>query len=84
MRAESPSDPSKDHAALNLGSCVNLTVGIFWDELRHRYARCRLGDGAARLARLKTQIADSEAYVNTHADFDDVTLGPPPSIMPPR
>jgi hypothetical protein len=42
-----------------------------------------LGDGAARLAFLKTQIVDSESYVNTHADFDDMTLGPPP-IMPPR
>jgi hypothetical protein len=56
---------------------------MFWDELRHRYARCRLGDGAARLARLKTQIADSDSYVNTHADFDDMDLVPPP-IMPPR
>jgi hypothetical protein len=43
-----------------------------------------LGDGAARLAFLKTQIVDSESYVNTHADFDDMALGPPPPIMPPR
>jgi hypothetical protein len=35
------------------------------------------------LARLKTQIADSESYVNAHADLDDMSL-PPPSIMPPR
>jgi hypothetical protein len=65
-----------------IGSCVNLTVGIFWDELRHRYGRCRLGDSAARLALLKTQIVDSDSYVNAHADFDDNL--PPPSIMPPR
>ena len=62
---------------------MNLTVGIFWDDLRHRYARCRLGDSAARLAHIKTQIVDSESYVNTHADFDDTTLTPPP-VMPPR
>lgn len=66
-----------------IGTCVNLTVGIFFEDLRHRYARCRLGDGAARLALLKTQIVDSESYVNTHADFDDMNLAPPP-IMPPR
>jgi hypothetical protein len=66
-----------------IGSCVNLTVGIFWDELRHRYGKCRLGDSAARLALLKTQIVDSESYVNRHADLDDVDLAPPP-IMPPR
>ena len=65
------------------GSCSNLTVGIFWDELRHRYGKCRLGDSAARLALLKTQIVDSDSYVNTHADFDDMNLVPPP-IMPPR
>jgi hypothetical protein len=65
------------------GGCVNLTVGTFRDELTHRYASCRLGDGAARLAFLKTQIVDSESYVNTHADFDDLNLTPPP-IMPPR
>jgi hypothetical protein len=62
---------------------VNLTVGIFFDDLRHRYGRCRLGDSAARLALLKTQIVDSESYVNAHADFDDMGLVPPP-IMPPR
>ena len=62
---------------------MHLTVGIFWDELRHRYARCELGDSAARLARLKTQIVDSDSYVNAHADFDDMKLDPPP-IMPPR
>jgi hypothetical protein len=65
-----------------IGSCVNLTVGIFWDELRHRYGRCRLGDSAARLALLKTQIVDSDSYVNAHADFDDNL--PPAPIMPPR
>jgi hypothetical protein len=65
-----------------IGSCVNLTVGIFWDELRHRYGRCRLGDSGARLALLKTQIVDSDSYVNAHADFDDNL--PPPPIMPPR
>jgi len=64
-------------------SCVNLAVGMYSDELRHRYARCRLGDSAARLAHLKTQIVDSESYVNAHADFDDMSLIPPP-IMPPR
>jgi hypothetical protein len=42
-----------------------------------------LGDSAARLAHLKTQIVDSESYLNAHADFDDVSLTPPP-IMPPR
>jgi hypothetical protein len=65
------------------GACVNLTVGIFFDDLRHRYGRCRLGDSAARLALLKTQIVDSESYVNAHADFDDMSVTPPP-IMPPR
>ena len=68
---------------VSTGSCAHLTVGIFWDELRHRYGKCELGDSAARLARLKTQIVDSDSYVNAHADFDDVTLDPPP-IMPPR
>jgi hypothetical protein len=82
-RAEPTPGRSKDHPVLTPGSCVNLTVGTYWDELRHRYGRCRLGDSAARLARLKTQIADSESYVNAHADFDDMSL-PPPSIMPPR
>jgi hypothetical protein len=68
---------------ISSGTCANLTVGIFWDELRHHYGRCRLGDSTARLARLKTQIADSDSYVHTHAAFDDMTLVPPP-IMPPR
>jgi hypothetical protein len=42
-----------------------------------------LGDSAARLALLKTQIVDSESYVSRHADLDDMDLAPPP-IMPPR
>ncbi len=65
-----------------IGACVNLTVGTFWDQLRHRYGRCRLGDGAARLALLKTQIVDSESYVNAHADFDDMSLVPPRIMLP--
>ena len=73
---------SKD-LSVNTGSCVNLIVGSFSDELTHRYARCRLGDGSARLAHLKTQIVDSESYVNTHADLDEMIFTPPP-IMPPR
>ena len=64
-------------------SCAHLTVGTHWDELRHRYARCALGDSSARLAHLKTQIVHSESYVNLHADFNDITLVLPP-IMPPR
>lgn len=64
-------------------SCAHLTVGTYWDELWHRYARCALGDSAARLAHLKAQIVDSESYVNLHAAFGDMTLAPPP-IMPPR
>jgi len=74
---------ASDHSLLTAGTCLNLTVGIFWDDLRHRYGKCTLGDSAARLALLKTQIVESESYVNAHADFDDVTLVPPP-IMPPR
>jgi hypothetical protein len=62
---------------------VNLTVGIYWDELRHRYGKCRLGSSTDRLALVKTQIVDSDSYVNAHADFDDTNLTPPP-IMPPR
>jgi len=77
------SEESGDQPVVTTGSCVNLTVGIHWDELRHHYGRCLLGDSTARLARLKTQIADSDAYVNAHADFDDMSLTPPP-IMPPR
>ncbi len=64
-------------------SCANLTVGSFWDGTKHRYGKCRLGDSAARLALLKTQIADSDSYVNAHADTDDLGSLPPP-IMPPR
>ena len=80
---ELTSEQSGDRPVVGIGACVNLTVGIFFDDLRHRYGRCRLGDSAARLAHLKTQIVDSESYVNTHADFDDKNLAPPP-IMPPR
>lgn len=65
------------------GSCANLTVGIYWDDLRHRYGKCRIGDSAARLALLKSQIVESDSYVNAHADLDDMNLTPPP-IMPPR
>jgi hypothetical protein len=82
-RLKPTSEESDDQPVSTTGSCVNLTVGIHWDELRHHYGRCRLGDSTARLARLKTQIADSDSYVNAHADFDEMDLGPPP-IMPPR
>jgi hypothetical protein len=64
-------------------SCANLTVGTFWDGTTHRYGRCQLGDSVARLARLRTQIADSEAFVNSRLDADDSGLLPPP-ILPPR
>src|SRR3977135_2730300 len=83
VRDDPTAGGTKEHPVITGGSCVNLTVGIFWDELRHRYGKCRLGDSAARLALLKTQIVDSDSYVNTHADFDDMNLVPPP-IMPPR
>jgi hypothetical protein len=83
VRADVVTEPSIDQPVTAGGSCVNLTVGIFLDELRHRYARCRLGDSAARMAHLKSQIVDSESYVNAHVDFDESTLAPPP-IMPPR
>lgn len=65
------------------GTCANLTVGLFWDGANHRYGRCRLGDSAARLALLKTQLADSDFYVSSHADPGGAGLEPPP-IMPPR
>jgi hypothetical protein len=63
--------------------CANLTVGRFFDGTNHRYGRCSLGDSAARLERLKTQIVDSDLYVSSHADPDTPGLEPPP-IMPPR
>jgi len=77
------SSPSMDDAARTNSTCANLTVGLFWDGTNHRYGRCRLGDSAARLALLKTQIVDSDFYVSSHADPDDPGLEPPP-IMPPR
>lgn len=64
-------------------TCANLQVGRFFDGTNHRYGRCRLGDSTARLARLKTQIVDSDLYVRAHADPDSPGLEPP-SIMPPR
>ena len=66
-----------------LTSCANLGIGTYWDDNKHHYARCGLGDSAARLARLKTQVEVSEAYVLDHAERDDLALAPPP-IMPPR
>ena len=72
MRADDPA-----HA---VDSCANLTVGKFWDGTNHRYGRCRLGDSAARLALLGTQIADSDSYVKSRVDSEDVH----PPIMPPR
>ena len=66
-----------------VASCANLTVGTFWDGTTHRYGRCRLGDSVARLARLRTQIADSDTYVNWHLGSDDLGNLPPP-ILPPR
>ena len=83
MRADLTSSRAKGHAVIPGGSCANLTVGIYSDELRHRYGKCRIGDSVARLAHLKTQIVESDSYVNAHADLDDVNLTPPP-IMPPR
>ena len=64
-------------------TCANLNVGRFFDGTNHRYGRCKLGDSAARLERLKTQIVDSDLYVSAHADPDAPGLQPPP-IMPPR
>lgn len=64
-------------------SCANLGIGTFWDDNKHHYARCGLGDSAARLARLKAQVEASESYVLNHGDRDDQALAPPP-IMPPR
>jgi hypothetical protein len=64
-------------------TCQHLDIGTYWDGTKHRYGCCRLGDVPARLAHLRTQIADSDAYVNWHADPDDLGLAPPP-IMPPR
>jgi hypothetical protein len=66
-----------------LTSCANLGIGTFWDDNKHHYARCGLGDSAARLARLKTQVEVSESYVLQHVDPDDLALVPAP-IMPPR
>jgi len=74
---------SSDVAAQILTTCANLVVGAFSDGATHRYARCQLGDAAARLAMLKTQVVVSESYVLQHADPDDAALAPPP-IMPPR
>ena len=64
-------------------TCANLAVGRFFDGTNHRYGRCKLGDSAARLERLKTQIADSDLYVSSHADPAAPGLQRPP-IMPPR
>ena len=74
---------STDGPARLTSTCANLDVGLFWDGTNHRYGRCRLGDSAARLARIKTQIVDRDFYVSSHADPDDPGLVPPP-IMPPR
>jgi hypothetical protein len=66
-----------------VNSCANLTFGTFWDGTTHHYGQCRLGDRVTRLALLKTQIADSETYVNWQLGSDD--LGHlPPRILPPR
>ena len=64
-------------------SCANLGVGTFWNDTKHHYARCGVGDSNARLALLKTQVVVSESYVLKHADPDHEALIPPP-IMPPR
>jgi hypothetical protein len=64
-------------------SCANLTVGTFWDGTTHHYGQCRLGDRVARLALLRTQIEDSETYVNWQLGSDDIDHLPPP-ILPPR
>jgi hypothetical protein len=66
-----------------LTACANLVIGTFWDSGKHHYARCRLGDSGARLARLKSQVVVSESYLLLHADPGDAALTPPP-IMPPR
>jgi hypothetical protein len=66
-----------------LTTCANLGIGTFWNDAKHHYARCGLGDSVARLARLKTQLEVSESYVLQHADPDDEAVAPP-SIMPPR
>jgi hypothetical protein len=74
---------SDDAPPQMLTSCANLAIGTFWDDSKHHYARCALGDASARLALLKTQVVVSESYVFLHADPDDEALAPPP-IMPPR
>jgi hypothetical protein len=61
-------------------TCANLTVGTYYDAGKHRYAKCRIGDSAARLALLKSQVVVSEYVL---MDPDDANLSPPP-IMPPR
>ena len=77
------STAAADDLARANSTCSNLTVGRFFDGINHRYGRCRLGDSAARLARLKTRIVDSDLYVSAHADPNAPGLQPPP-IMPPR
>jgi hypothetical protein len=74
---------SDDDPPQMLISCANLGVGTFWDESKHHYGRCGLGDSSARLSLLKTQVVVSESYVLLHSDPDDEALAPPP-IMPPR
>ena len=66
-----------------LASCANLGFGTFVNGGNHRYARCCLGDSAARLALLKSHVVERESYLHLHADPDHRGLGPPP-IMPPR
>jgi hypothetical protein len=66
-----------------LTTCANLGIGTFWNDAKHHYGRCGIGDSVARLARLKTQLEVSESYVLQHADPDD-DAGAPPPIMPPR
>lgn len=65
-----------------LASCANLGIGTFVNGGNHRYARCCLGDSAARLARLGSHVVERESYLHLHADPDHPGLGPPP-IMPP-
>ena len=62
-----------DQPMASVRTCRHLVIGYAMDGIEHRYGRCRLGNGAARLRLMKARILSSASRTEellTHGPGD--------------
>src|SRR5207237_10197121 len=70
-----PFEPTSraDQPRASVRTCGHLVLGYAMDGIEHRYGRCRLGNGAARLRLMKARILSSASRTEellTHGPGD--------------